>query len=107
MPNKTWKSMERRVAKRFGTKRNPLSGEASRHTRSDTLHPDLYIECKHGKEMPLLKLMHDVEEKAHKEKKTPVLVIHKTGERHDYYLLRETDLLQIAANHLTASATPS
>jgi hypothetical protein len=40
------KAHERRVARWFGTERTPLSGGASRHTRSDTLHPKLYIEVK-------------------------------------------------------------
>lgn len=37
-----------RVAKFFGTHRTPLSGGASRHTRSDTLHDRLFIEVKSG-----------------------------------------------------------
>lgn len=40
------KQQERRVSRFFGVERTPLSGGASRHTRSDTLHPDLYIEIK-------------------------------------------------------------
>lgn len=40
------KTQERRVARFFGTERTPLSGGASRHTRSDTLHPTLYLEVK-------------------------------------------------------------
>ncbi len=40
------KTQERRVARYFGVERTPLSGGASRHTRSDTLHPDLFIEVK-------------------------------------------------------------
>ncbi len=44
--SKAWKSLERRIAKKFGTYRTPLSGGSSRHTASDTLHPELYIEIK-------------------------------------------------------------
>jgi len=40
------KTQERRVARYFGVERTPLSGGASRHTRSDTLHPDLFLEVK-------------------------------------------------------------
>lgn len=43
---KRWKTYERRVATFFGVHRTPLSGGASRHTRSDTLHPKLFIEAK-------------------------------------------------------------
>lgn len=46
--SKTWKSVELRLARMFGTNRTPLSGGNSRHTRSDTLHPRLFIELKHG-----------------------------------------------------------
>jgi len=46
--SKTWKSVELRIAKAFGTARTPLSGSNSRHTSSDTLHSKLYIEIKHG-----------------------------------------------------------
>lgn len=41
------KAFESRVAKFFQTRRTPLSGINSGHTGSDTLHPDLFIECKH------------------------------------------------------------
>ena len=41
------RAFESRVAKFFGTVRTPLSGGASRHTRSDTLHTRLFVEAKH------------------------------------------------------------
>lgn len=53
----TWKSCERRIAAMFGTVRTPLSGGSSRHTNSDTLHPELYIEIKKRKR-PLLRKRH-------------------------------------------------
>lgn len=43
----TWKKFELKVAKDFGTNRTPLSGMVKSLTNSDTLHPDLYIECKY------------------------------------------------------------
>lgn len=46
--SKAWKDLERRIAKRFGTHRTPLSGSSSRHTASDTLHENLYIEVKYS-----------------------------------------------------------
>lgn len=46
---KTWKTVELRIAKDFGTDRTPLSGINSKHTGSDTLHDKLFIEVKHGK----------------------------------------------------------
>mgnify|MGYP000423855145 CR=1 FL=1 len=53
MARSTWKKLERRVARFFGSERTPLSGGNSKHTRSDSLHPDLFIEAKHKKEMPV------------------------------------------------------
>lgn len=44
--SKSWKALERRIASKFGTFRTPLSGMSSRHTASDTMHPELYIEVK-------------------------------------------------------------
>jgi hypothetical protein len=55
MADKRWKEFERRVARAFGTERTPLSGGNSKHTHSDTLHPELYIECKSNFQHPLLR----------------------------------------------------
>ena len=43
MADKTWKARERQVARFFNTNRTPLSGGSSRHTRSDSLHKDLFV----------------------------------------------------------------
>ncbi len=43
-----WKNVERRIAKRFGTVRTPLSGSNSGITKSDTLHKFIFNEIKHG-----------------------------------------------------------
>lgn len=48
---KTWKAVEGRIAKIFHSTRTPLSGSNSKHTMSDTLHKELYIEIKHGEAM--------------------------------------------------------
>lgn len=42
-----WKVFERSVADFFGTTRSPLSGMIKAVTNSDTLHRQLYIECKY------------------------------------------------------------
>lgn len=46
-------------------------------TRSDSLHPDLFIECKYqkGAHKVLRHLMDDAAEKAEKEKKIPILAV--------------------------------
>lgn len=79
MADKTWKAIERRVAKFFGTTRTPLSGSNSRHTESDTLHEHLFIEIKYRKKIPFLKLFKDTISLAKKENKIPAIVFVEKG----------------------------
>lgn len=87
MPNRPWKSVERRVARELGGERNPLSGGASRHTRGDALLPvPLFVEVKHGSSVPrssfaIERLFGEVETKARAEGKVPVLVLHSKGKK--------------------------
>lgn len=76
MTDKAWKAFERRIAKSLDTERTPLSGGASRHTTSDTLHPDLYVECKHRKRSAVHTHFHEVRRRAKAESKIPVLAVH-------------------------------
>ena len=76
------KADERWYAARLGTVRTPLSGGNSRHTRSDTLDPDIYLEVKTGRSFPTswdgwTKLYFAVADCADEELKTPVLVLHR------------------------------
>ncbi|MCK4795628.1 MAG: hypothetical protein KAV87_68500 [Desulfobacteraceae bacterium] len=96
MPDKPWKVTERRVSKKLGGVRNPLSGRSSRHTGGDVIHDKLYIECKHGRHVPPIKLMHQVEKNAAMERKIPVLALHHFGDRHDYFLIRDDHLAIVA-----------
>lgn len=77
--NKLWKQVERRVANFFHTQRNPLSGAGAKHSSSDTLHPRLYIEIKHRKQLSVWSLYKEVTKLAKKENKIPVLVQHEKG----------------------------
>ncbi len=77
MPDKAWKAFERRIAKSLGTVRTPLSGGASRHTQSDTLHPDLYVECRHRKHLAAQSWFVHAASKAILEDKIPVLALHR------------------------------
>ena len=79
MPDKAWKAFERRIAKSLGTVRTPLSGIPSRHTSSDTLHPDLYVECKQRKTSLLHGLFIPIRRQAKVENKVPVLAYHRKG----------------------------
>lgn len=69
----TWKAFERTVASFFGSVRTALSGGNSKVTRSDTHHPDLYIECKYRARCSLHTLYEDTKKKAEAEGKIPIL----------------------------------
>jgi hypothetical protein len=80
----TWKAVELRIARYIGTRRTPLSGGNDGRTRSDTLHPRLFAEIKHGSAVPrsykgIVKLFEQVEKLAERENKHPVLILHEKG----------------------------
>lgn len=77
MPTKNWKNVERRIARSFGTERTPLSGGASRHTLSDTLHKAYYIEIKHRARIPFMATYKEAVTNAKKEGKTPMVIFHQ------------------------------
>lgn len=74
----TWKKFERRVARKLGARRTPLSGKHSGHTRSDTLHRDIFVEAKKWSGRLLLKKHRDAfeetVERAEKEGKIPLYI---------------------------------
>lgn len=75
MNRNTWKAWERRVSKFFGTTRTALSGGNSKITRSDTLHPDLYIEHKAHKRWALFSLYRNTKTYAKHENKIPIVTL--------------------------------
>ena len=83
MPDKSWKAFERYCAKLLGTMRTPLSGGMSGHgTRSDTLHSQVFLECKHTKgKSAQFTLWEDTKKKAKREGKIAVLAQRKKGTR--------------------------
>jgi hypothetical protein len=96
MPTKTWKSRERSVAGDFGVGRTPLSGGNSGHTRSDTLHSELFIEHKHRKSHAVVALYDNTRELAKKEGKIPVVTLSQHG-RHGYLIVIDPkDLKRVA-----------
>ena len=96
MSTKTWKNRERVVAKKFGSERTPLSGGNSKHTRSDTLHPRLYIECKHRKRNATINLFLDSEVKAKLENKIPLVCLTQHCVSGEFILCRLDDIKKIA-----------
>lgn len=81
MTDPGWKKVERRIARYLGAERNPGSGGSRTATRSDSTHPRLFIETKHGKQAEIgwaaaEKLFEEVRKRAKAEGKDPVLVLH-------------------------------
>lgn len=93
----TWKRFERVVATFFGTRRVPLSGSNSGHnTNSDSMHPEIYIECKVREKFSIWTLFKDTEEKAKVEKKVPVVALKQKGEQGYLLLIRPEDLEKLS-----------
>jgi len=72
---RTWQLFEERVARFFGAHRNPGSGCGMTETQSDSLHPALFVECKLRARSPIHALFREVEAKAKREGKTPILAL--------------------------------
>lgn len=102
-----WKSFERTVASFFGTKRVPLSGSNSGHnTNSDSMHKELYIECKVREKFSLWSLFDDTEKKAKNEDKIPIVAIKQKGEKGFIIMLRPENLQKIAEIQHKSFAEP-
>lgn len=68
----------------FKTTRTPLSGGNSKMTRSDTLHPRLFVEAKMRKHFSVVTLFCETRELARKEGKMPVVVLQEKGRKKSY-----------------------
>lgn len=76
----------------LGTNRTPLSGENSRHTGSDTLHPDLFIEVKSWKDPTCYDEFRDLRKQAQRRNKEPMLLIErKKNEAFDPIVITEME----------------
>ena len=95
MTDKSWKKAERTVAHKLGGTRNPLPGRSGGHTSGDVIHPALYVEVKQRARFAVLSTMRDTEEKAKKENKIPVLVLHEKGKKKRYYVVPESYIVKI------------
>jgi hypothetical protein len=103
MADKTWKARERSVARFFGAEgRTPLSGGNSRHTRSDTLHDDLFIEHKHSVRHAITNLWDKTKAMAAKESKIPVVTLSVKGRPGFWVLTHSSDLTAVAHQRLLA-----
>lgn len=101
MADKTWKAFERRVARFFGTERNALSGGNSKVTRSDSLHPSLFIEAKQRKRFAAVRLWDATKRLADRERKTPVVCLSEKGRPGFWILIHSDDLRELTSLPLT------
>lgn len=74
VPEKAWKRAERRVAEALGGERTPLSGGASKHTRGDIIHPDLYVEVKRRKDSKMYEDLQSLGQRARRYGRAPLIV---------------------------------
>ena len=102
-----WKGFERTVARFFGTQRAALSGGNGKLTRSDSMHPRLFIECKKRKKIALLSLLREAHEHAEElgeqNKKVVVCVgeTGKCGEKSGFYVFCHSDDLKAIAEEVS------
>jgi len=104
MSDKSWKRAERKGAAVIGSTRTPLSGGSSKHTRSDSLHPTIYLEMKYRKVFAIVSQIRQDEVKAKKEGKIAVLGLQQRGLHTRYYLIPEK-LMAILMSHLPVAAS--
>lgn len=102
-PTKTWKRVEQRIASLFGTRRTPLSGGNSGHTRSDTLHKDIFIEAKYRQKHTAVTLWRQTAELAKKEGKTPVVALAEKN-KPGFWILVHADDIQKVAEQISSPA---
>lgn len=92
---RTWQKLETKTAKLLKGERNPLSGENSKHTSGDVIHPSLYVECKLKKRIATWSLFREVEEQAKLEGKTPVLILKEKNKKGELAVLRLSDFVEL------------
>jgi len=101
--DRMWKKAERKTSRFFGTRRNPLSGENSGHSSSDSLHPRLFIETKRKK------AGHSVVkwwERARTGTKLPTVLVLSLNDRESCWCLcRSEDLSRVALAFFKARLT--
>lgn len=95
MADKTWKSIERKVAKAFGGERVPVTGRA-RGSAPDVRHWRYSFEIKHRKGLP--SWLHEAMAQAVASKtrdKFPLVVLHERGQaiEQSYAVMRLGDFI--------------
>lgn len=93
----TWKALERRICKKFGGRRTPLSGSNSQHgTSADCIETDIpwaYIEIKLRARFLHHTIFKEAAKMAKIEDKTPILITHVKNEESELVTLKIEDFL--------------
>ena len=100
----TWKQRERNAAAIFGARRQRCSGSSGieGQTRSDSVHPRLFIEHKLRASHAVLNLWRAELPKARKEGKDLVIVLSEKGRKGQWLLVHDADMASVVANWLAA-----
>lgn len=100
----TWKQRERDAAEELGTRRQPSSGSMGRadQTRSDSVHPKVFIECKLRPSHGPITVWRDAAKKAKAENKTPVVCLMEKFRRGRWWLIHSSHLRILAIEWLAA-----
>lgn len=103
--SETWKAAERRAARFFGAERS-FAGSNRRpdRTKSDTTHPDVYIEVKYRERSAARSIWSDADAKAHKEGKVPVVALFDKSRQGFLLVVHEGDFDSVAEARAKAKA---
>jgi len=96
----TWKQRERDIAGFFFSERTPLSGGNSKHSCSDSLSPDFYVEAKFRAKLSLMTLYRDTEAKARKEGKIPVVALCEKSKHGFLVVVSEKHFKRLATRYM-------
>lgn len=102
--NKSWKCAERRIAKYLGTGRTALSGGNGKLTRSDTMHPKLFVEIKQKKRHTTYTLYRNTKELAKREKKIPIVVLDEVRAPGQLLVIHTDDMPAVIAALIQSNA---
>ena len=92
----TWKTAERRIANFFNTTRTPLSGGNGKQTRSDTLHPGIFVEAKLRVKHAAVSLWRETKTLATKENKIPVICLSEKHKPGFWVMCHSDDFVRVA-----------
>jgi hypothetical protein len=96
---RTWQRKEQRAAALFGSLRKVLSGSSGRddETRSDSVHPRLFIESKLRPKTAARSLWEATRILARREGKVPVVMLFDKGKPGGLVIVHQDDLQAVAA----------